>query len=162
MKLVLLLASLILSGTLHAQMLKVGDQAPALNKITPDEYLLDLNKIDSELILLDFWAGWCKPCIKTIKSTLNPVYNKYDRSQFEIVGISYDKSTAKWLKAIERFDVPWKHIYDADDNALLKKYEVEVIPTYYLIDKTGKIVGAKILSTELEGFIDNYFKEKDL
>lgn len=159
---VLLISVLILSvGTLQAQSsLKIGNSAPLFKKASTDGSTLELDKINSELILLDFWAGWCKPCIKTIKSTLKPVYQKYNRDQLEIVGVSYDKSKDKWLKAIEKFDIPWKHIYDGEDNELLKKYNIELIPTYYLVDKTGKIVGANILSSDLEAFIDNYFEQK--
>lgn len=156
------IAVLISMGSLNAQSeLRIGDNAPEFEKTSSEGAVIKLNSVESELILLDFWAGWCKPCIKTIKSTLTPLYKKYNRNQFEIIGVSYDKSNKKWLQAIERFDVPWKHVYDSDDNELLKKYSVEVIPTYYLIDSSGKIVGAKILSSELEKTIDSYFQKKD-
>ena len=131
-----------------------GDIAPDFEKKTPEGDVLRLSEIDSELVLLDFWAGWCKPCLKTIKDTLIPLHNKYDTSELQIVGISYDESKSKWKKSIERFEVPWLHIWDNDDQDLYKKYSIEVIPTYYLINRQGRIVAANMLSSDLEKIID--------
>jgi len=157
-----IIAVLISLNPLKAQSeLKIGDFAPEFEKTSMEGSTIKLSRIESELILLDFWAGWCKPCIKTIKSTLTPLYNKYNRNQLEIIGVSYDKSNEKWVKSIDKFDVPWKHIYDTNDHDLFKKYSIEVIPTYYLIDSRGMIVGYKILSSELEKTVDSYFQKKD-
>lgn len=139
--------------------LVVGEKAPSIEEQSNRGNTIKLSEINSELILLDFWAGWCKPCIKTIKSTLLPIYDKYDRKKLEIIGISYDRSVDKWKKSIARYGLPWLHIYDGDNNELLKKYMVEYIPTYFLVDRNGKIVAKNILSADLEKTIDEYFNK---
>lgn len=137
--------------------LVVGEKAPLIEEQSNKGNPIKLSEIKSNLILLDFWAGWCRPCIKTIKSTLLPIYDKYDRQELEIIGISYDKSVSKWKKSIDRFGLPWLHVYDGDDNELLKEYMVEYIPAYFLVDRNGKIVAKNILSADLEKTIDEYF-----
>ena len=157
-----ILISLTSSGLIEAQVkLNHGDLAPEFKKTSARGSSIELYQMSSQLILLDFWAGWCKPCIKTIISTLNPIYIKYDREQLEIIGISYDKSESKWLKAIDKFDVPWIHIYDGDNNEILEMYGVQIIPAYYLIDSNNKIVGSNILSSELEAKVEEYFRQKE-
>ncbi len=153
---------LLLVTSVHAYAQKkvaAGDLAPGFQQMAPDGRMLELSGIKSDLILLDFWAGWCKPCLHTIETILNPLYAKYDRKQLEIVGVSYDKSEAKWERSMAKFNVPWLHVYDADDYDLYKKYSIEVLPTYYLIDRSGKIVAANVLSADLEKVVDDYFEK---
>lgn len=147
------------AGFLNAQIadFQKGDPAPIFEKNAPDGTVLKLSDIDSELILLDFWAGWCKGCVKTINKALKPLHKKYDRKQLQIVGVSYDKTESLWKDSIKKFDLPWLHVYDSHGFDLYKRYGIEVIPSYFLIDKNGTIVAAKIPATELEAAIDRFF-----
>lgn len=86
--------------------LLVGEKSLSIVAKSIKGNTIKLSEINSELILLDFWAGWSKPCIKTIKSTLLPIYDKYDRRKLEIIGISYDKSVDKWEKSNAKYGVP--------------------------------------------------------
>ncbi|WP_416866389.1 MAG: TlpA family protein disulfide reductase [Imperialibacter sp.] len=158
MRILLAIALLFLAGHSQAQTKpKVGDLAPGFQQVAADGSMLELSSIKGDLILLDFWAGWCKPCLHTIETILNPLYSKYSREQLQIVGVSYDKSADKWEKSMAKFNVPWLHVYDADDYDLYKKYAIEVLPTYYLVDSKGKIVAANVLSADLAKTVDDYF-----
>ena len=135
--------------------LKAGDHAPDFNQATLDGEMISLADFDSELILLDFWAGWCGPCIKTFK-IMKPLYEKFDRSQLEILGISYDNDETKWRKAVAKHDLPWVHIYDKDDGDLYRKYGIFEVPTYILINKEGEILETGLTSYNLKSKIKKH------
>ena len=145
----------------HAQQpLQKGNAMPDFELVKSNGEKIQASEIKSELLIIDFWAGWCKPCIKTIKSTLLPLYQKYERHQLEIVGVSYDKSEEKWKKSIERFKLPWLHVYDGTSFELYEKYNIEIIPTYYVVNREGEILATNLLSTDLESFVSNYFNNQ--
>lgn len=109
-----------------------------------------------ELILLDFWASWCSPCIKEIP-VLTELYNKYKDKGFEIVGISIDNNEHQWKQAIEKHNMTWLQIISKKEksNNLVEKYDVKYIPYTVLIDSTGKIIGTNLRGEELSCQIGN-------
>jgi len=138
--------------------LKVGDRAPEIRLINTDGNELELSEVDSEIVLLDFWAGYCKPCIKSINSTLKPLYNTYTRKQLEIIGINVDTSPELWKKSANKFGIPWMQAYDSD-RSLLKTFNVRAIPKYFLLDKNKKIIAAGIKSSEIKKEIKKYLNQ---
>lgn len=145
--------------TATSQFLKSGDIAPDFQLMSIDGEEIQLSDYRGQLVLLDFWAGWCNPCIKSIKQVLVPLREKYDENDLIIIGVNYDRSKEAWEKSIDRFDAPWVHIYDYDNADLYKKYYVQSIPKYCLIDKKGEIYECDIPSSRLEKLVDKYLLE---
>ncbi len=96
----------------------------------------------SRYTVLEFWASWCGPCIAAIPK-LKRSYDKYGRTDLEIVGISIDRSALEWKKGLEKIDAPWvQFLVDAPElqKEIMKAYAFNSIPFSVLIDKEGYIV----------------------
>jgi len=102
-----------------------------------------LKDFEGKYVLLDFWAGWCKPCLEK-HPKLKEIYKMYHPKGLEIIGISADKNTHEWKKAIYRNNLnEWYQIfagYDKNQTTIYQDYNIQAIPSYILIDKNGEII----------------------
>lgn len=105
---------------------------------------VDLSKMKGKVVLIDFWATWCGPCVDEIPS-IKKVYDKFQRRGFEVIGISLDSDREKLETYINENDIPWPQFFDAKGwkNRLAMKYGIRSIPTLWLVDKQGNLVDMK-------------------
>lgn len=100
-----------------------------------------------KLVLLDFWAMWCAPCVRELPH-VTEVYKKYHDKGLEVLGISFDgPGQAERLKRfVEQRNMPWQQIYDGKkftSSPVGKLYMIRGIPSMFLIDgDTGKILAS--------------------
>ena len=98
---------------------------------------LSLEQYRGQVVLLDFWATWCPPCIAEIPN-VKKTYEKYKDQKFQIVGISLDRSKEPLEAYIEKEGLAWLHYWD-NIGKVSNLYKVQAIPSTFLIDGEGVI-----------------------
>ncbi len=107
--------------------------------------------------IMDFWASWCRPCRETANPAYKKLYVKYHRKGLNIIGVSTDRHTYFWKKALQQDSLPWLQLIDST-RQILQTYQVKSLPAMYLIDRTGKIVGKNLWGKELDKKIDSLLR----
>ena len=133
-------------------------KAVAIGHKAPDFTLNDTNgnpvalssKIGSKLLLIDFWAAWCRPCRQENPNVVK-VYNEFHKIGFDVFGVSLDRKKEDWVKAIADDKLTWTHVSDLQywSNAAAKMYAVNSIPANFLLDETGTIIGKNLRGEDL-------------
>ncbi|MGN6266346.1 MAG: redoxin domain-containing protein [Ginsengibacter sp.] len=112
-----------------------------------------------KFILLDFWASWCGPCRQS-DPALKAVYNEYKERKFTIIGISLDQSKKRWKEAIRKDKLNWPQVSDLKywKNKTAQAYYVRSIPSNFLLDINGKIVGKNLTPEQLRRELSILYK----
>ncbi|MCF8238719.1 MAG: TlpA family protein disulfide reductase [Saprospiraceae bacterium] len=136
-----------------------GDAMPDFRLTTPDGDTLESKDIKGKLILVDFWASWCAPCRKEIRTTLRPLYDIYHSKGFEILGISIDSDKSSWINAIARDGATWYQASDlmGDASPVRQTLKFDTIPACYLLDEDGRLLARNLHGEHLQLFVENYF-----
>lgn len=165
MKKIFLVVILLFGLHLHnAQALKMGDVVPEISAPTIDGKEFKLSSLKRKVVLMDFWATWCAPCVQE-QPELKKLYEKnktqVDSKEFEILGISLDKSKENWQKVVEKNQINWPQIGDLKfwKSPIAKAYSINELPYNLIIDGEGKIIAKNLHGEELEAFLDSVFKK---
>lgn len=120
--------------------LPIPRSAPDFKLITLSDKEVSKDSFKGKILLLDFWATWCKPCVAAMPD-LQKLYEKHAGEGLEILGVSIDDKTAKAVKpfiAKRKFSYPIA--IDGGESPAWQAYRVKGIPALFLIDQKGKIV----------------------
>ncbi len=111
------------------------------------------------LVLVDFWASWCGPCIREMPN-VKKAYADFNKKGFEIVGVSLDRDEQAWKDAIKKLDLPWKHMSDVKywECEAAKLYGVNSIPATVLIGPDGTILERNLRGEKLYAKIAEILK----
>ncbi len=112
---------------------------------------LSVAKYKGKLVLVEFWATWCVPCVGELPHLIK-AYNKHHADGFEIIGISLDKDEQTLRSFLKTKEIPWAQYCDGKgwDSKLVAKYGIQEVPTTFLLDGDGKIIGQDLLGEALE------------
>ena len=132
---------------------KVAIGQEAYNFMLPDRtgatHSLATVRTAKKLVLVDFWASWCGPCIKEFPG-LKALYEKYASQGLQVIGISIDKESTQWLGALSRLQPPGLQLIITDKIPVTDNYAIHGIPQTFLIDQKGIIRGNNLRGEDLD------------
>jgi thiol-disulfide isomerase/thioredoxin len=131
--------------------LAINSVAPEINLANPVGELVPLSSLKGKVVLIDFWASWCRPCRMENPNVVR-VYNKFKSKGFEIYGVSLDRGKDEWIQAIKDDNLTWIHVSDLMfwNSAAARQYNVTGIPFTVLLDAEGRIIAKNLRGEELE------------
>ncbi len=129
---------------------RVGQPFTDFTGETPDGKLVSLSEVvkNNKLVMLDFWASWCAPCLQAMPEIAG-IYKEYREKGLEIIGISSDENVERWKNAIQKQGMNWLQIRSAGEDRIGRDYSVKFIPYVILIGQDGKIVARRLDGDEL-------------
>jgi thiol-disulfide isomerase/thioredoxin len=131
---------------------RAGEQAPAFTTQLADGSQVALSDLKGKYVLLQFWGSWCGPC-RQENPHLVELYQKYHPNGFEIFSIGIERNPDAWQKAIQRDGMVWKyHSTDLQefDGPIARLFNVRSIPTTFLINPEGSIMGVSLSPEEID------------
>ena len=136
-----------------------GETAPVITGTTLGGEKFSLNDLKGKFVLIDFWGSWCGPCRRE-NPNLVALYKKFKRNnkvELEVVSIGVETNENRWKKAINRDGLIWPyHILDKAeslrffDSPIAKKYGVKEVPSKFLLNPSGEIIGVNLPFAEME------------
>lgn len=130
---------------------KIGEQFVDFGMRNSEGQIRRLSELTGKVILLEFWASWCGPCIRE-NPNLKKAYSKYREHGFEIFAVSMDTKKENWVNAIKKGNLNWIHVTELEShfNTANFIYGVSGIPDNFLIDSNGVIIARDIRGDELD------------
>jgi thiol-disulfide isomerase/thioredoxin len=120
----------------------------------------DITKLKGKVVLVDFWASWCGPCVAQMPR-IHALYEKHHAAGFEIVGINMDSDRGRFEQMREQAKMIWPHYFDGKrwENVLAVDFGVSSIPALWLVDRKG-IVRDQRGVIDLEQKVEKLLAEK--
>jgi thiol-disulfide isomerase/thioredoxin len=130
----------------EAQRILGGEPAYAIGKpldisfTALDGAKVDLKQMKGKVVLVDFWATWCGPCVAEVPM-IKRVYEAYHGKGFEIIGISLDDNKKDLLEFIKKQSMPWPQYFDGKhwNNEISFRFGINSVPAEWLVDKKGNL-----------------------
>lgn len=121
---------------------------------------VDIEDYSGKFVIVDFFATWCKSCIEELPR-LQGHYEKYRSKGLEVIGVSLDDTLPPLESFLEKSELPWPIVHDANDDPLKTlrlKYGIAQLPTVLLLNKEGTVVSLEARGTELDRLMQLLFE----
>ena len=127
----------------------------SIEGVTADGEPFDWSNYADKVVLVDFWATWCGPCLQEIPN-MKEVYEKFHSAGFEIVGVNLDNSSKDLQSFLARESLPWTTVVGTGpdemgfNNPIARRCGVSAIPFLVLVGRDGKVAGLHPRGPQLE------------
>ena len=140
--------------SINAQ-IKVGDTIPSITLKSSNNKEINITSFKGKYVLIDFWASWCAPC-RLGNKKLVKLHNEVTSDKIEIIGISIDTDTNKWLKAIEKDKIKFTQLIDSKgfDAETAVQFGVDELPSKYLFNQEGILIAKNPSEEEIIKLIE--------
>ena len=123
--------------------------------------MVSLKESLGKVTLIDFWASWCAPC-RQANPEVVALYNEFHSKGLNIISVSLDEDVKRWKDAIAADKLVWTQVSNLKEmkDPIALQYGVTQIPTAFLLDASGKVVGVDLSSDELKAKINELLTTK--
>lgn len=141
--------------------LRVGLPAPDFQAETIEGDTVKLSDLKGDVVVLEFWATWCGPCIPDVPH-LKELQKKYEEQNFQLIGVSLDRERSALKQFVEDRELTWPQVWQEKGwkGPVTELYNVTGIPDSYLINQNGKIVAKDIDAEKLDEAVGELLSER--
>lgn len=143
----------------------LSQRAPDVRSETVNGTAWSLQEHIGKIVLIDFWATWCGPCVQEVPE-LREIHARYkDRADFLMIGVSLDKERNTLTRFCNERRIEWLQLHEADkawSNSVARAFDVQGIPSVWLIDRDGNIVVFETTLSEIEKRLSELLKNPEL
>jgi peroxiredoxin len=134
---------------------------PNISFIDVNGVKVDLQQMRGKVVLINFWATWCGPCVGEMPR-IRDLYNRYHTQGLEVIGISLDRDRDALLHFIQGHDIPWPQYFQKEgDNTIARQFGIDGIPVVFIINKEGMLVdesGREKMELEIPKLLQQNFE----
>lgn len=147
-----------------------GENSPTISGQLLNGEAFDLKDLKGKYVLVDFWGSWCGPCMVEMPG-IKMLNEKYKSAQFKnadgltLLSVAIERDENRWKRAVDRIGMPWKH-HIADlttsfkfiNSPIAAEFGVKQVPSKFLLDENGVIIGVNQSIEELDKFLTKRLK----
>jgi thiol-disulfide isomerase/thioredoxin len=148
--------------------LTVGKTAPDIVGEDAEGKKFKLSDYRGKVVLIDFWAGWCVPCMHLVPHAL-ALSKEMEKRPFAVVGVNLDRQPAAQKNVEQKNAITWRSFHDGSQGPICKHWNVHEIPTLYILDHNGVIrhkyvdsPGEKVLDANIEALVKEAEKHNEV
>ena len=154
------------SGTVNIERfltVEVGELARDFTRTTIEGEQITLSDLAGKVVLLDFWATWCAPCVAELPNVKKVLEEFGGDGEFVVVGISLDEDAETVRRFVEQRELPWHQIVlgPAEQNPLARQWGVDGVPATFFVGRDGKIFAKDLRGDDLRKAVADALAGKD-
>jgi peroxiredoxin len=134
----LVVLALVIVYSVQDHVVAAGDSAPNFRVKTESGVEMTPTSFGGKVLILNFWASWCAPCVQEIPS-LNQIQKMFASQGLVVLGVSVDSKEELYRNMLQRFQITFQTVRDPQEN-INYRYGTYKVPESYIIDRNGKVL----------------------